>query len=120
MLKSGPTTADDRREFELMASEKIEAAVDSSKSMVSLWMTMWNELTGQMLSAPENVAAALASFASSGTPSEAVARQMNLSNTVTDFAMSPRQFVDDAIQLVGRGLAPFHSTALENAKRLKG
>jgi hypothetical protein len=118
MLKTGPATADDRREFELMASEKIEAVVDSSKSMVSRWMTMWNDMAGRMYSAQQDVAAALSSLASSRTPDEAAVHQMTLSNTVSDFSMSPVQFASDAIKLFGGGLAPFHSTALANAKRL--
>jgi hypothetical protein len=36
-----------------------------------------------------------------------------------DFPMSPAQLAGDAIKLVGRGLAPFHSIALENAERLR-
>jgi hypothetical protein len=119
MLKSGPATADDRREFELMSSEKFEAAMASSKSMLSLWMSMCNELAGRMLSAQQDLAAAVSSLASSRTPGEAVARHAGLSNTVTDLSLSPAQFAGDAIQLVGRGLAPYHSTAVANAKRLR-
>jgi hypothetical protein len=118
MLKPGPKTADDQREFELMGSEKIEAAVDSSSSMMSLWMTMLNDMAGQMMSAQQNVATAMSSLASSRTAGEAVERQMNLTNTVTGLSMSPARFAGDAMKLVGRGLAPFHSTALANAKRL--
>lgn len=119
MFKPGPTTADDQREFELMKIEKIDAAVDSSNSMISLCISMWNELAAQILSGQQNVTAALASVASSRTPSEAMERQMNLSKKVTELSMSPSRFANDAIQLMGRGIAPFHSTALANAERLR-
>jgi hypothetical protein len=119
MLALGPKTADDQREFELMGSEKIAAIVDSSKSMVSLWMTMCDAVAGRMFSAQQKMAVALSSLASSRTPGEAMACQMSLSNAVTDSSFGAAQLADDAIQLVGRGLAPFHSAALANAKRLR-
>lgn len=73
LLKLDPANADDQRELALTASEKIEAATDSSKSMAFHWMTMWNELAGRVLSAQHEVTAALASHALSRTPSAAMA-----------------------------------------------
>ncbi len=119
MLKSSPTTAEDRREFELMGSEKIEVAVDSSQAMISLWMTMWAETAGRMLSSHLKMVAAFASLASSRTPIETVEHQMTLSDTITDYPTSPVQLADNVIQLAGRGLAPVHSVALANAERFR-
>jgi hypothetical protein len=88
--------------------------------MVSLWMTMWNELASRVLSAQQEAAAGLASLASSRSSDEAMAGHKNLSDTVAGFSLTPAKFADDALRLVGRGVAPFHSAALANAKRLGG
>jgi hypothetical protein len=118
LLKLEPANAEDQRELALMTSEKIEAAADSSKSMAFHWMTMWNELAGRVLSAQHEVTAALASLALSPTPGAAMAGHKNLSNVVAGFSSSAEKFAGDAWNLVERGVAPFHSAALANAKRL--
>jgi hypothetical protein len=71
-----------------------------------------------VLSAQHEVTAALASLALSPTPGAAMAGHKNLSNVVAGFSSSAEKFAGDAWNLVERGVAPFHSAALANAKRL--
>jgi hypothetical protein len=118
MMKPGPSTADDQRELRLMTEEKIAAAADSSRSVSALWLTMWNELAVRVLSAQRGATAALVTLAESRTADDIAAGHDGLSATVASMAAVPSRLAESAVQLLQQSVAPFHSAAVGNAKRL--
>lgn len=119
MLLSGPLPGpSDQREFELMSSEKIAAAMDSSQAMASHMVSLNMRLWRQMFTAQMGAATAMASLATSRTPTQAFERQVHLVRAINRTTVSAERLSHSAARLVHRGLAPIHSRAVANAKRL--
>ena len=101
-MNAGATSARDRREFQLMSSEKVAAFGES-----------WNQMALQMLKANQQIAQAwtLAWCYPFRAPSTA-ATWKSISRAAA------AQMQGTALQVLGSGLGPVHRRATANAKRL--
>jgi hypothetical protein len=119
MAAAGPDpSARDRREFARMGQEKIEAAAESARAMATQAMTIDPRLGVRAASQMMTTAAALMSLAASRTAGQAMARQLALVRAMTQSAPTAVQMSVCAARIARRGLAPVHSRATANAKRL--
>ena len=119
MMLSGPLPGpSDQREFELMSSEKFAAAMDSSQAMASHMVSLNMRLWRQMFTAQMGAATAMASLATSRSPTQAFERQVQLVRAIKRTTASAERLSHSAARLVHRGLAPIHSRAVANAERL--
>lgn len=100
-MKAAEMSARDRREFQLMSSEKVAAFGES-----------WNHMALQMLKANQQMAQAwaLAWSFPFRVPSRAAARRSFLSTAA--------QMQGATLQVLASGLGPVHRRATANAKRL--
>ena len=119
MVAAGATpSARDRREFALMAQEKIEAGVESVSAMAAQLMTLNPLLGARAVKHMISGAAAVMSLAASRTTGQAMARHAKLVRTMTQSAATTTRLSGAAARLARRGLIPIHSRATANAKRL--
>lgn len=100
-MNTARSSARDRREFQLMSSEKVAAFGES-----------WNQMAVQMFKANQQMAQAWASAWSFplGMPSSAAARR--------SFLRAAAQMQGATLQVLASGLGPVHRRATANAKRL--
>ncbi|MGZ8993405.1 MAG: polyhydroxyalkanoate granule-associated phasin [Burkholderiaceae bacterium] len=100
-MNSGRPSARDRREFQLMSSEKVAAFGES-----------WSQMAVQMLKANQRMAQAWASawFSPFRITSRAAARRSFLSTAA--------HMQGATLQVLASGLGPVHRRATANAKRL--
>lgn len=111
-----PPSAHDQKEFHLMGQEKLEAtqeaAMAGARVLLDMGPGMATKAFGQMWA----VSSDLMALAMSTSPTQAMERQAKLGRTV----MSPgsAELAGAAARLTGKMLAPVHSRATANAKRL--
>jgi len=119
MAAAGPKpSARDRVEFKRMGQEKIEAVAESARA-VATHANRSNVRAGmhayrQMLASN----AALISLAASRTPAQFFARQAKLAKVATRSAVTTFKYSGSSARLAKRALAPVHSRATANARRL--
>ena len=119
MAAAGPKpNARDRREFTLMAQEKVDAVGKSARGMAAHMLTV-DPLLG-VRAAQHMLAAATAmmSLGQSRTVSQAMARQAKLVRTMTQSTGTASRIAGSTARLAQRGLKPIHAKATANAKRL--
>jgi len=119
MILSGPSpSAADRREFEVMGTEKITAGLDASRAMAAHMLAANGNLWRQVFQAQLAMAAAWTSLAGSRTTGQALARQAHLARVMTRSQATAGRAAHSMASLAHRGLAPIHARATANARRL--
>jgi hypothetical protein len=119
MATAGPLPNEqDRREFSLMAQEKMEAARESVQAMAMHMMTINQQIGAQAVGQMLAGATDMLSLATSLTPGQALVRQAKLISTLTQGGVRASQLSTSAARIARRGLKPIHSRATANAKRL--
>lgn len=119
IAKAGPVPgARDRTEFARMASEKIEAGIESAAALGGRATATHINRSARTFGLMLETSAALMSLYGSQNSSQFFARQASLSKTVTRLATSAIDLSNSTTRLATLGLAPIHSRAVANAKRL--
>lgn len=119
MAMSGPSPNDrDQREFSLMSSEKGEAATESILAMTSGWFSLTTTLARDTSEHLLATSAAAAMLASSGSISQWFEHQAAFWTLAAKYPVNPLQLASLSTRLTQDVLAPIHSRALANAKRL--
>ena len=113
-------SARDRREFALMAQEKVHAGSRSVQAMTSHVLKGNQLLYAQAFANMLQTTSALVMLASSRTPAQWIARQKALGRTLGSSRAGIADVQKSATRLAHRGLKPFHAKATANAKRLVG
>ncbi|MFS8975896.1 hypothetical protein PO002_15540 [Cupriavidus necator] len=119
MAIAGPSPDEqDRREFSLMSVEKGQAAAESILAMQSGLMNLIMVLVKDTSDHLWATSAAATTLASSRSAAQWFERQTELLMFATDFPANPLQLVSSATSLMQETLAPIHSRATANARRL--
>jgi len=108
----------DRREFTRMGIEKVEAASESVWAMGRHLTTLNAELGTRAWKDWMAAGNAWMSLAASRSVPQAIARQGKLLRTVSASTASASTLSGAAARMTKQGLAPIHSRATANAKRL--
>jgi hypothetical protein len=108
----------DRREFARMGIEKVQAASESVWAMGRHLTTMNAQLGARAWKDLMEAGNAWMSLAASRNVPQAVERQVKLMRSVSQSAASASKLSGAAARMTGQGLAPIHSRATANAKRL--
>jgi hypothetical protein len=108
----------DRREFARMGIEKVEAANESAWAMGRHLTTLNAQLGARAWKDLMEAGNAWMSLAASSNVPQAVERQVKLMRTVSKSAASASTLSNAAARMTRHGLAPIHSRATANAKRL--
>lgn len=119
IAKAGPVPdARDRGEFARMGSEKIEASIESVAALGHRGTTTHINDSARTFGLMLQSTAALMSLYSSQSSSQFFARQARLTRTLTQLTGSAIDLSNSTARLATLGLAPIHSRAVANAKRL--
>ena len=120
MALAGPEpSTSDRREFALMAREKVEAGGKSAQAMAAHVVTMYQPWGIQAFRDTLRCTAAFMSLANSRTPGQLSARQTAFARALGQSAVGMAGVSKSAARLAHRGLKPIHAKATANAKRLR-
>jgi hypothetical protein len=112
--------ASDRREMKKMGAEKIDAFSRAGAVLANGAVPLVAGLAGQAFRSGMDVFAAATRLAASRTLPQTMQRQRQLADTLMRHAPSAHhQGATAAARLAHRALAPVHSTATANARRLK-
>jgi hypothetical protein len=119
MAKVGPIpNARDRSELARMASEKIEASMESAAALGPRVTATHIDHSTRTFGLMLDSATALMSLYGSRNSSQFFARQARLTRTLTQLAGSAIDLSNSTAQLATLGLEPIHSRAVANAKGL--
>ena len=119
LAKAGATPdADDRSEFARMGSEKIEAGIESVAALGRRGTATHIDRSARTFGLTFQSTAALMSLYGSQNSSQFFARQARLMRTLTQLTGSAADLSSSTAKLATLGLAPVHSRAVANAKRL--
>ena len=120
MIQAGPNpNARDQREFTRMGQEKVDAAGESGHAMFVDMMRMNHQLGALALKQMLAGASAMTSLSMSRSTSQSMQGQAKLiHDTMAHSAAAAAQLSNSMARLANRGLAPIHSRATGNAKRL--
>jgi hypothetical protein len=119
MASAGATLSPrDRREFTLMGQEKVAAAGESAWAMGRHLSTLNAQLALRAWHDMARAGTAWLAVAGSRTWPQAMQRQAAWMQTMTQSLASASQLSGTAARLAGHGLAPIHSRATANARRL--
>jgi predicted metal-binding membrane protein len=110
--------ARDRSEFARMASEKIEASMESAAALGRRGTATHINHSARTFGLMLQSTAALVSLYGSQNSSQFFARQAKLTRTLTQLTGSAIDLSNSAAKLATLGLAPIHSRAVANASRL--
>jgi hypothetical protein len=110
--------ARDRSEFARMGSEKIEASIESAAALGHRGTATHINHSARAFGLMLESTAALMSLYGSQNSSQFFARQARLTRTLTQLSGSAVDLSNSTARLATRGLAPIHSRAVANAKRL--
>lgn len=121
MLNAGPIPdSRDRREFQRMGQEKLEAAAESAQAMTARLLHTQREMNA--IAARQAALGAASMFAFAGAWASPVAanaaQQRLLRGTAENAAAAGRQMHRSAARMAQQGLRPIHARATANAKRL--
>ncbi|HWW99815.1 polyhydroxyalkanoate granule-associated phasin [Collimonas sp.] len=121
MAMAGPAPSQrDRKEFNLMSQEKIEAITESAHAMAIRMMSMHQDAARLAIQQMLNGAVNLMSVASSSNLHQSGHRQNKLAHdTMLNSAEAVSQFNTSLADIAQTGLQPLHARATANAKRLK-
>lgn len=111
-------SARDRREFGVMRDEKIKAANQAAQAMTAQFLTMDPLLWVRAYQQTAAVTTAMMSLAASRTINQLVERQAKLMRALSESIAPMFELSGASARLVQRGLAPIHSRATANARRL--
>lgn len=119
MAKVGPIpNARDRSEFARMASEKIEASIESAAALGRRGTATHINHSGRAFGLMLESTAALMALYGSQNSRQFFARQAKLTRTLTQLTGSAVDLSNSTARLATLGLAPIHSRAVANAERL--
>lgn len=119
MARAGPIpNARDRGEFARMAYEKIEAHRESAAALRRRSTGAYINHSARTFGLVLESTAALMSLCGSQNSGQFLARQARLTRTLTQVAAAAVGLSDATAELATLGLAPIHSRAVANAKRL--
>ncbi|MEO6928813.1 MAG: polyhydroxyalkanoate granule-associated phasin [Casimicrobiaceae bacterium] len=119
MMLAGPVPSRrDRAEFARMGSEKVDAAMESSSAMAASLVTLNMRLWTRAMQGSFTTATRAFELASSTTPAQARARHAALLRAISRSSMTPREAALSTAQLIAKGMAPLHSRATANSRRL--
>ncbi|MEO8848176.1 MAG: polyhydroxyalkanoate granule-associated phasin [Casimicrobiaceae bacterium] len=119
MMLAGPVPSRrDRAEFARMGSEKVEAAMESSSAMAASLMTLNMQLWTRATQGSFAAATRALALAASTTPAQSRARQAALLRAISRASVTPREAALSSAKLIAKGMAPLHSRATANSRRL--
>ena len=119
LAKAGPVRgARDRSEFARMASEKIEASMESAAALGGRAAATHINHSARTLGLMLQSAGALMSLYGSQNSGQFFARQASLTKTLAQLNASAVDLSNSTTRLATVALAPIHSRAVANAKRL--
>lgn len=119
MALAGPLpSARDRREFALMGSEKVEAAMQSALAMGGSSTTVGLQAGLRVWAGLQAVAQASLAVAASRTPQQAAERQAALAGAIGSAAGAMTELGSAGVRIASGGLRPIHARATANARRL--
>jgi len=119
IAKAGPVPrARDRTEFARMASEKIEASIESAAAMGGRATATHINRSARAFGLMLESGAALMSLYGSRNSSQLFSRQASLTKTLARLGTSAVDLSNSTTRLATLGLAPIRSRAVANAKRL--
>jgi len=120
MLLAGDTpTRGDQRELTLMSEEKVAAAVESAQVMTQGMFKLGQDLA--VMAGKQMLAGVplMMSIATSTTPGQSAARQANFARAgLANAAQANSHIASSVPRIAHKGLAPIHSKASANRKRL--
>jgi hypothetical protein len=111
--------ASDRREMKKMGAEKMDAFSRAGAAIATGAMPLVAGMAGQAFRSGMEVFAAATRLAASRSLPQTMQRQRLLTDTLMRHAPSAHHGATAAARLAHRALAPVHSTATANARRLK-
>ena len=111
--------ARDRREMKKMGTKKIDAFSPAGAAIATGAMPLVAGMAGQAFRSGMDVFNAATRLAASKTLPQTMQRQRLLTDTLMRHAPSANHGATAAARLAHRALAPVHSTATANARRLK-
>ena len=119
LAKTGPVPdARDRREFAQMGSEKIAASMESAVALARHSVGSHVDHSARTLALMLESATALMSLYGSQNGGQWFARQAKLTKTLMQLNGAAVDLSGSTARVAARGLAPIHSRAVANAKRL--
>ena len=119
IAKAGPVpAARDRAELARMASEKIEASIESAVAMGRRATATHINRSARTFGLMLESGAALISLYGSRNSSQFFARQASLTKTLAQLGTSAVDLSNSTTRLATLGLAPIHSRAVAHAKSL--
>ena len=119
MAAAGPIpSARDRNEFTRMGQEKVDAAGESARAMMTHLTTANLALGARMFSQMMAATTAFASLAASRTPTQFVTRQAKLAKAMARSGTTATELSRSTARMAKRGLKPIHMRASANARRL--
>jgi hypothetical protein len=119
IANAGPVPcARDRSEFARMGSEKIEASIESAAALGRRGTAVHLNHSARTLGLVFESATALMSLYGSRNSGQFFARQARLTRTLAQLTGSAIDLSNSTARLATLGLAPIHSRAVANAKRL--
>ena len=119
MAVAGPMpNARDREEFTRMGQEKVDAAGESARAMLTHLTSTNLALGARMFGRMMTATTALTSLAASRTPTQFIARQAKLAEAMARSRTTATELSRSTARLAKRGLEPIHARATANAKRL--
>ena len=120
IANAGPVpSVRDRGEFARMGSEKIEAGIESAAALGRRGTAAHINHSARTFGLMFESATALMSLYGSQSSSQFLARQARLTRTLTQLTGSAIDLSNSTAKLATLGLAPIHSRALANGKRLR-
>lgn len=120
MAAAGPNPGPaDRREMTKMGAEKVDAFSRAGAALASGAIPLVAGMAGQAFRTGMDVFNASTRLAASRSLPQTMQRQRALTDTLMRHAPSAQHGATAAARLAHRALAPVHSTATANAKRLK-
>ena len=108
----------DRKEFARMRSEKVAAGMQSAVALGKHGAASYVDHSARIFARMLEATTALMSLGASQNPSQFLARQSRLARAASGLAESALGLSGSTARLATRGLAPIHSRAVANAKRL--
>ena len=116
---ASPITNDDyRTELSLMFQEKIDASEESVQAVMAYIMTWNQQLGAQSFKHLMALATAMSLPTNGQTLGQSLLDQVKFFTIMGESAIMTTKLSDNVINLAQRGLKPFHSRVMANAKRL--
>jgi hypothetical protein len=108
----------DRKEFARMGSEKVAAGMHVAVALSRHGLASYVDHSARTFAHMVEATTALMTLAASQNPNQFLARQPRLARSLSRLTESALALSDSAARMAAAGLAPVHSRAVANAKRL--